>query len=189
MSLIAGNLAIVQRLLDGDQMAWAVIGGAAAHLYGDRRPLNDIDILVERGALARVVYLLQQSHKAVQSDSGRVIWRGIKLFDDLTVRRGGVSHPFWLDELMQQHRRRLPLLGAQVMVAAPEDIVAHKLLLQRGPEQGKHDVVDVAGIVRRHQLDIPYLSRRLQLMEAFTLEMIRARLNEFGVVLPNEVTD
>ena len=57
MSLIAGNLAIVQHLLDGDQIPWVVIGGAAAHLYGDRRPLNDIDILIERRALPRVVTL------------------------------------------------------------------------------------------------------------------------------------
>lgn len=182
MSLIAGNLAIVQRLLDGDQIVWAVIGGAAAHLYGDRRPLNDIDVLVQRGSLSRVVTLLQHSHKAVQSDGSRVIWRGIKLFEDLTVRSGGLSHPFWLDEPMQHHRRRMPLLGAQVFVAAPEDIVAHKLLLQRGPEQGKHDVADVAGILRRHQLDLTYLTTRLQLMQA--LEIVRPRLHQLGVVLP-----
>lgn len=182
MSLIAGNLAIVQRLLDGDQVAWAVIGGAAAHLYGDRRPLNDVDILVQRGALTRIIQLLQQSHKAVQSDGSRVIWRGIKLFDDLTVRRGVASHPFWLDEPMQQHRRRMPLLGAQVYVAAPEDIVAHKLLLQRGPEQGKHDVNDVAGIIRRCQLDVTYLVARLKTMGAF--DIVRPRLSELGVELP-----
>ncbi|WP_298819413.1 hypothetical protein [Chloroflexus sp.] len=187
MSLIAGNLAIVQRLLDGDQMAWAVIGGAAAHLYGDRRPINDVDILVERGALPRVIHLLQQSHKAVQADSGRVIWRGIKLFEDLTARFGSVSYPFWLDEPMRQHRRRMPLLGTQVFVAAPEDIVAHKLLLQRGPEQGKHDVTDVAGIVRRHQLDVQYLSVRLRSMGALELDKVRSRLNDFGIVLPATV--
>jgi hypothetical protein len=182
MSLIAGNLAIVQRLLDGDQIPWVVIGGAAAHLYGDRRPLNDIDILVERHALPRVVHLLQQSHKAVQSDGTRVIWRGIKVFADLTVRRSGTNHPFWLDEPMQQRRRRMSLLGAQVFLPPPEDIVAHKLLLQRGPEQGKHDISDAAGIIRRHQLDVDYLMMRLQMMNA--LNIVRPRLSELGVVLP-----
>jgi len=182
MSLIAGNLAIVQHLLDGDQIPWVVIGGAAAHLYGDRRPLNDIDILIERRALPRIVTMLQQSHKAVQSDGTRVIWRGIKVFADLTVRLDGVSHPFWLDEPMQQRRRRMPLLGTQVFLAAPEDIVAHKLLLRRGPEQGKHDVNDAAGIIRRHQLDVDYLMMRLQAMNA--LNIVQPRLSELGVVLP-----
>lgn len=182
MSLIAGNLAIVQRLLDGDQIAWAVIGGAAAHVYGDRRPLNDVDILVQRQALSRIVNLLQQSHKAVQSDGSRVIWRGIKVFEDLSVRRSGTSHPFWLDDLMQERRRRAPLLGAQVFLAAPEDIVAHKLLLQRGPEQGKHDTQDAAGIIRRHQLDIDYLIMRLQRMHA--LDIVRPRLLDFGIAIP-----
>ncbi len=183
MSLIAGNLAIVQHLLDGDQIPWLVIGGAAAHLYGDRRPLNDIDILIERRALPRVVTLLQQSHKAVQSDGTRVIWRGIKVFADLTVRQSGTSHPFWLDEPMQQRRRRMTLLGSQVFLAAPEDIVAHKLLLRRGPEQGKNDVNDAAGIIRRHQLDVDYLMMRLQMMNA--LNIVRPRLSELGVVLPS----
>ncbi len=182
MSLIAGNLAIVQRLLDGDLIVWAVIGGAAAHLYGDRRPINDVDILVQRGALTRIIHLLQQSHKAVQADGARVIWRGIKLFEDLTVRQGARHHPFWLDEAMQQRRRRLPLLGAQVYVAAPEDIVAHKILLRRGPEQGKNDLNDIAGITRRHQLDLEYLTARLQTMGA--LDIARPYLSEFGITLP-----
>ncbi|MFN3373587.1 MAG: hypothetical protein ACK44M_08495, partial [Chloroflexus sp.] len=58
-----------------------------------------------------------------------------------------------------------------------------KLLLQRGPEQGKHDINDVAGIIRRCQLDVTYLAARLKTMGA--LDIVRPRLSEFGVVLPS----
>ena len=166
MSLIAGNLGIVQRLLDGHQKRWAVCAGCAAHLYGDRRPIQDVDIIVGAGTLAEVIKLLQQQQKAVQYDGQRILWRGIKLFDDLSIRRGTQVHPFLLDDAMVGHLRRIPLLGSQVLVLAPEDVLAHKVVLGRGAEQGKHDLADAAGIVRRQQLNLDYVRERLHLMNA-----------------------
>ncbi|MEN9935382.1 MAG: hypothetical protein RLZZ387_1961, partial [Chloroflexota bacterium] len=97
MSLIAGNLGVVQRTLDGSSIVWGVCAGAAAHLYGNRRPIQDVDILVSAGNLPDVVRLLQQQNKVVQFDGQRILWRGIKLFDDLSVRRGGAVHPYAID--------------------------------------------------------------------------------------------
>lgn len=164
MSLIAGNLGVVQRLLDAQQMIWGVCAGAAAHLYGDRRPIQDVDILLAAGQLGTFVKLLQQQQKAVQFDGKRILWRGIKLFDDLSVRRNSAVHPYLFDQPMQAHLRRMPLLGANVSVLSPEDILIHKVLLGRGAEQGKHDLADAAGIIRRQKLDLDYMRQRLQLM-------------------------
>lgn len=166
MSLIAGNLAVVQRLLDGSQMQWAVCAGVAAHLYGDRRPIQDVDILVGSGKLPDVVKLLQQQQKAVQFDGQRILWRGIKIFHDLSIRRGSKVYPFTLDAAMALRLRRMSLLGAPVSVLAPEDVVVHKVLLNRGADEGKHDIADAAGIVRRQSLDLDYLRERLLLMSA-----------------------
>jgi Cu2+-containing amine oxidase len=164
MSLIAGNLGVVQRTLDAHQMTWAICAGAAAHLYGNRRPLQDVDILVAGGKLPEVVQLLQQQHKVVQFDGQRILWRGIKVFDDLSVRRSGVVYPFTFDDDMAARVRRLSLLGALVPVLAPEDVVIHKLLLNRGAEEGKHDLADATGIARRQQLDSNYLRYRMDMM-------------------------
>jgi hypothetical protein len=166
MSLIAGNLGFVQRLLDSHQLVWGICAGAAAHLYGNRRPIQDVDVIVMTGKLNEVVQLLQGAQKAVQFDGNRILWRGIKVFDDLSVRRAGISYPYYLDETMHNHMRRMSLLGAQVMVLAPEDVLLHKLLLGRGPEENKHDQADAEGIVRRQKLDIDYLRERAQLMRA-----------------------
>lgn len=181
MSLIAGNLAVVQRLLDNAGLSWGVFAGAAAHLYGNRRPLKDVDILVPKGQLSQVVLLLQSGGRSVQFDGQRILWRGIKLFDDVSVRRAGRCHPLVLDRPMEQHLRRMPLLGAMVGVVAPEDVVAHKLLLGRGPAEGKCDAEDVAGVVRRQRLDSAYLSQRLQLLGADGL--LSGQLAELGVEL------
>lgn len=181
MSLIAGNLAVVQRLLDGAEMPWGVFAGAAAHLYGNRRPIQDVDLLVARGQLQSVVKLLQGSGKAVQFDGQRILWRGIKVFDDLTLRRAGRVHPLALDQAMSQRIRRMSLLGAPVGVVAPEDVVAHKLLLGRGASEGKHDENDVAGIIRRQSLDTAYLLERARLLDAETL--LRERFGAAGIVV------
>lgn len=181
MSLIAGNLGVVQRLLDGSQIKWGVCAGSAAHLYGDRRPIQDVDILVTPGKLAEVVKLLQQQQKAVQFDGQRILWRGIKLFDDLSIRRNTTVHPFTLDSSMIEHLRRLSLLGSQVAVLAPEDVLVHKVVLRRGSEQGKHDLTDAAGIIRRQKLNDEYLRMRMQTMNLNGTTV--ATLNELGMAL------
>lgn len=179
MSLIAGNLGVVQRLLDANPIQWAVCAGSAAHLYGDRRPIQDVDILVAAGKLAEIVKLLQQQQKAVQFDGQRILWRGIKLFDDLSIRRGSLVHPFVFDAPMIERRRRISLLGSAVAVLAPEDVLIHKMLLGRGADQGKHDLADAAGIVRRQPLDLDYLRERLKAMKA--PETTTAALMNMGV--------
>lgn len=179
MSLIAGNLGVVHRLLDGQRLIWGICAGAAAHIYGDRRPIQDIDILVTPGQLPTVVRLLQQQQKAVQFDGLRILWRGIKVFDDLSIKRNGVTYPFTLDSSMAARLRRLPLLGANVAVLPPEDVLLHKVLLGRGSEQNKHDLADAAGIVRRQQLDLDYLRARMQAMN--TNGSTAAMLGKLGI--------
>ena len=181
MSLIAGNLGVVQRLLDAHQMTWGVCAGVAAHLYGDRRPIQDVDLLVMPGQLPTVIKLLQQQQKAVQFDSQRILWRGIKVFDDLSIKRGSSTYPYILDTAMAARLRRMPLLGATVAVLAPEDVLLHKLILARGAEQGKHDLADVAGIIRRQKLDLDYLRQRMQAMN--TNGTTSALLAELGIIL------
>jgi hypothetical protein len=181
MSLIAGNLGVVQRLLDADQFVWAVCAGAAAHLYGQRRPIQDVDVLVTQGKLAEVVRLLQSQNKVVQFDGQRILWRGIKFFDDLTIRRPPLTYPFVFDDAMRTRLRRISLLGSLVPVLPPEDVLVHKLILNRGAEQGKHDLPDAAGIVRRQQLDLEYLRLRLQTMRANGIA--DAALADLGIVL------
>jgi hypothetical protein len=181
MSLIAGNLGVVQRMLDASQLTWGICAGAAAHLYGDRRPIQDVDLLVMPGQLPTVVKLLQQQQKAVQFDGQRILWRGIKVFDDLSIKRSGTTHPYTLDEPMAAHLRRMPLLGAGVLVLSPEDVLLHKIVMSRGAELGKHDLADAAGIVRRQKLDHDYLRQRQQAMNA--ANMINAALAELGIDL------
>lgn len=181
MSLIAGNLAVVQKLLDAAAFNWGVHGGAAAHFYGNRRPIKDIDILVPTGTLSQVSSLLQKGQKAVQFDGGRILWRGIVIVDDLTIRQNGAAYPFNIDEAMIARLQRKPLLGSRVLFVPPEDVLIYKLFLSRGVEVNKFDIPDAEGIIKRQTLDLEYLRQRLTTTN--TADVVLPRLAEHGVVL------
>ncbi len=184
MSLIAGNLGTVQRLLDEAELPWGVCAGAAAHLYGVRRPIENVDILLAPGALKQVRDLLEKNHWAAQYDGRILLWRGIKLFDDLTVAVNGRRYPFLMDDSMQQHLRRLPLLGNRTLVLSPEDTLVHKGLLLLGDTVvGKHHREDFKAVaqVQGSRLDLAYVSQRLTACQART--QVLPLLTEVGLSL------
>ena len=169
MSLIAGNLGAVQRLLDDAKISWGVCAGSAAHLYGVRRPIQNVDILLPSGLLRQVREILTNNRLTAQYDGRILLWRGIKLFDDLTVTVAGIRYPFLMDQPMQDHLRRLPLLGVRALVLAPEDVLAHKALLIVGDNTpGKPHRDDFAAIIRMQgeRLDKDYLAERLEFCQA-----------------------
>ena len=85
---------------------------------------------------------------------------------------------------MIAHMRRMSLLGAPVNVLAPEDVVLHKVLMGRGADQGKHDLADVAGIIRRQKIDLTYLRQRMSAMNlnGTTLE----KLAQLGLAVSDD---
>jgi len=179
MSLIAGNLNVVQRTLDTAEISWGVYAGAAAWIYGHRRPINNVDIVVGSGSLQAISKLLQEGNRTVQYDGNRLLWRGINIYDDATIRQLGKVYPFSLDQTMMGHLRRLPLLGSRVMVLAPEDVIAHKLILSFSTDKGSLHLTDAEGIARRQQIDVAYLRERLRLANAGA--EILARLPDVGI--------
>lgn len=179
MSLIAGNLGLIQRLLDEHQVEWGIYGGAAAHIYGNRRPIKNIDILVSSGILRDIIQYMKDVKKVGQFDGRRIMWSGINLCDDLSVKLSGTTYPIKLDQPMLEHRRDLPLLGSRVKFIAPEDVVVHKLLQRRGESEGKLDLEDATSIVQRQQLDMEYLRERLRL--SHSLDALTPKLQELGI--------
>jgi len=88
---------------------------------------------------------------------------------------------------MQEHLRRLPLLGSRVLVLAPEDVLAHKaLLLLRGDGPlAKGHRQDLEAIIRIQgaNLELEYLCRRLELCQA--PPDVRTLLIQKGLALPD----
>lgn len=181
MSLIAGNLGIMQRLLDEHELMWGVYAGAAAHIYGNRRPIKNIDILVPNGQIRTVVECMQKAKRVVQFDGRRIMWSGINIADNLNVQRTDGTYHFSMDAAMVEHLRRMPLLGSRVFILAPEDVLVHKLLMERGVDHAEKDQSDAAAIAGKQQFDAEYIEQRLKVINA--TDTLLPRLREIGVTI------
>jgi len=60
----------------------------------------------------------------------------------------------------------MPLLGLTVPVAPVEDNVLLKAMLQRGEDQGKHDLPDIRCMLENQAVDHGYLVKRMRLYNA-----------------------
>jgi hypothetical protein len=169
MSLIAGNLGVIQRLFDEHAITWGIYGNAASHLYGSRLPIKTIDILVSPATLRAVMQVMQNAKRVGQFDGRRIMWSGINLYDDLTVRTSTSFHPFKMDALMTARLRRLQLLGSRVSFLSPEDVLIHMMLTPRTAVQWDAAYEEMAAIAQRHPPELAYVRQRLRLCQAFPL--------------------
>jgi len=175
-------LETIARRLDAVGISWAVFAGAATSLYGAERPVTDVDILIRGQDAEQVVALLPEA--TVDWRGGqvcKVAWGEVELVPDPVLAAEGHHYPFLMDEEMLRRRRWLELWGLRVPVLSPEDNIVFKAILQRGPEQGKHDLEDVEAVVGSLQgeLDLDYLRRRAATCGAE--ERVRAGLGRLGL--------
>ncbi len=159
----------IKWLLGDAGIRWAVAAGAAVYLYTGNRTPTDLDILVRPNDLARVARLLGHTHKtgkATWGESLKVEVDSVEIVGSLLLKLDGTLCRYSLDDEMLSHSRTALFERVEVPVLAPEDVIALKAVLQRGPEQGKHDLEDIAALATRMDVDANYLRRRLRQMGA-----------------------
>ena len=169
IDLFRRELARVSDILMPGGVPWAVAAGAAVYLYTSNRPPTDLDVLVRPEDLAEVGKLMGITPETEATSWGEVttIQLGrIEIAGHLVARWGSNSYPYFLDSDMAGHLRSITYHGIQVPVLSPEDLVALKAVLQRGPEQGKHDLEDVAALAAATPMDAAYVRLRLDRMQA-----------------------
>ena len=152
------SLKNVARRLDEAGVPWAVFAGAAAKVYGAKRPLTDIDILISAADGGRAADLFPEGHICYRED-GSV--EAIKLSEyDLIA---GLSNGYVLDvdTDMLLRLQRAEINGVLVPIIPPEDNILIKASWGRGPEVGKHDWDDVAAMLSyNRKIDWEYLCGR-----------------------------
>lgn len=163
------RLRLIKDILDEADIRWGIAAGAAIFVYARNRPPTDIDILVRPGDLEMVATLLGTSTKRESPSWGEVqkIDLGdVEIAGQLVIVDGLKSYRYWMDDEMVERSRPAQLYGIDVPVLSPEDLIALKAVLQRGPEQGKHDLEDIEALAEAVEIDQAYLRRRLHLMGA-----------------------
>ena len=159
----------IKGLLGAARIPWAVAAGAAVYLYAGNRPPTDLDLLVRPEDLDQVGYLLSSPVKrgaAPWGEVSKINLDPVEIVGTLVVRLNGGSYRYEMDDEMLRHVRAAVFEGVEVPVLAPEDVIALKAVLQRGPEQGKHDLEDIAALAAKVAVDLDYLGLRLRRMGA-----------------------
>ncbi len=141
-AILCSELSAVKEALDKAGVSWVVFAGAAAHCYGSKREITDIDILVKREDLGKAKSLFKNVDK-----------------EHFDVVAG--SDQIRLDDEMVKRTRHRPLFGVTVPVIPAEDNIILKAILQRGEDQGKHDIDDVKSMIRNENIDLEYLNWRI----------------------------
>ena len=140
------NLEAAKEKLEKAGIPWVVFAGAAAHCYGSTREITDIDILVRLEDLEKA--------KAVLTSIGSEAF-DVVAFPD-----------FFLDDDMINRTKQRKLLGVTVPVIPVEDNIILKARLERGKDQGKHDVEDIQVMIKNEPIDLEYLKKRIQRWKA-----------------------
>jgi len=144
------KLSAVKDRLENAGIPWVVFAGAAAYCYGSIRHVTDIDILVRGADLKKV--------KAVLKD---VDIEDFDVIGDFEIRTDQGVCGFFMDDEMIERIRWMRLFGVLVPVIPLEDNIVFKAILQRGENQGKHDIEDIAHMVKNERIDLEYLRKRI----------------------------
>ena len=147
---IAAQLSMVKTRLDEAGVQWAIFAGAAAHCYGSKIPMTDIDILVANVDLGKAKVALKGL-----DPTGFDFGAG-----GLIPTPQGLCR-FFLDEEAVKRIQCKQLLGMDVPVVSVEDNIIFKAILQRGEAEGKHDIEHIRDMVKNEKIDVEYLKKRV----------------------------
>jgi hypothetical protein len=172
--------------LEASGLPWCVMAGAAATCYGVTRPITDIDILICSQDTARVLALFPDGQPQPGKHPGEYaldlgpleIWWGT-----LYLKGGERLYAFAPDARLLQRVTRQQIAGVEAPIMPAEDVILFKAILQRGPEQHKHDLEDIWAMRERvgQRLDLAYMKERAVTCDA--LERVSPCLQRLGISL------
>ena len=161
------NLRKVKETLEKTDVCWAVFAGAAAHCYGSKRKVTDIDILVKGADLKKAQAVLRDIE-------------GVDVVADFEINVEGETCLFFMDDEMIEKIQRRILSDVEVPVIPVEDNIAFKAILQRTQKQGKHDIEDVQCMIKNEKIDLEYLKKRIRKYRAEN--RVKPLLKLFGIL-------
>lgn len=97
------------------------------------------------------------------------------------VVQGGIVFPFRLTDTAVERIITYEVGEDKIKLVDPVDSILLKSILQRGAEQGKHDLEDIQAVVETIDIDESYLRHRLK--EAHALEKARPVFSRLGLEL------
>lgn len=164
---VDSKLRTIKERLRKANVKWVIFAGAAAHCYGSKRKVTDIDILVK-------VEDLEKAKAALQDMDG------FDIVAEVEINAEGKLCRFFMDKEMIERTRRGRLFGVTVPVIPVEDNIIFKAMLQRDATQGKHDIEDIKYMIAKEKLDLDYLKRRIRRCNAE--KRVKPLLKSLGIL-------
>jgi len=158
----------ITKILGEEEVNYVIVGGIAVAAWGNIRTTRDVDIMffINEKDADKLEEALKKEKFSIQAEDIRAALKErshFTIFDDLSEYYiDGKGIYSGNDRLTLERRRKVSLADFEFYVAAPEDLIANKLLF--GSEQ---DVKDAEGIYARQfdNLDMAYLEERCEGLE------------------------
>ncbi len=171
-------LKLICTFLNEEKVAYVVVGGLAVLFYGIPRTTMDIDILIAMNMTETkrfVEFLNENDFFADEEDIKRAFEEKshATIEDKASMIRLDLKGIYGEnDRITLENRRKVNLADFEIYVAAPEDLIANKLLF--GSEQ---DVKDAEGVYARQydNLDMAYLEERCERLDVYEEFLVMKR--------------
>jgi len=150
-------------VLKARRIRYVVVGGLAVTAVGEPRLTADIDVIVfaDRTKLEQLLrFATQHGFKAdVEAELAAVAEGGSLRLDRGRFHFDLIVRSLFIEDQAYEHSRTRKLFGRSVRFPSPEDLAILKTVAGR-----PRDLLDVAGIVRRHaeKLDRRYIEATLR---------------------------
>ncbi|HUW21855.1 MAG TPA: hypothetical protein VMW41_04280 [Candidatus Bathyarchaeia archaeon] len=184
------GLDLVLEIANQSGVRYALFGGAYVSLATRSRPVTDIDFLTNAYAIRE---LRQRFPESVLKGSQPgfatqfLCPLGTNLIEftaDIEVYNGKHKYSFFLTDLVWKYTQRVIISVYQLYFVNPLEVILLKAILQRGKDQGKHDLEDIKSLLKFTYINNNYLRQRL--IEINADERVINCLAQFGIRVPVE---
>jgi hypothetical protein len=154
------------RRLNGLDLTWYITGSMASNYWGIPRTTHDLDFVIQLppSAIPRLVEAFRSDFH-IDESSIRAAYRPPFQFNAIDLR-SALKVDFWFpksepfEKEMFARRLKVRFLGESAWIAAPEDVIVHKLIWNR-MSPSERQLRDAAGVfaVQGLNLDLHYIRK------------------------------
>jgi hypothetical protein len=183
ISTVPGLADALAKLNDAGVRYGLFAGAHIAVLTGNREP-NDVDFLVHDADLPKfrqffpAAKIKKEDHKTLLYIDKDYRGEFVSMFD---IVKEGKVYPFRITEAAAERLIPLHAGDLQVNLIDPADTLLLKAVLQRGEEQGKHDITDIKALLQHTVINMDYL--KLRATEMGALDEVTPLLTQLGLKL------
>lgn len=165
---------------------YGLFSGGYVSLVAGNRPPTDFDFLTDLEGIRLLQEKFPQAVFVEQKGNASGKWLDplgdglVEFSADVTICINGRDYSIALTTLAWQHFDKATVNGLEVYLANPVDTIISKAIGQRGPEQGKHDLEDIAALLKVVEIDRDYLKQRLPEFRADG--RVTTCLRKFGLI-------